>query len=192
MNEIISKIQLINNDVGMKIMKKMFNVIFTVLLCLDLFILAMDMISNNSLNSLNFVLITVIPIVVECQFIFCIAVVSYILRRVNNDISAHERNLSEIEYYSYELFSLSEQINKNFNHIILKILSAFVNSVVCAVWDSIDIRNNTYRLVDVIETCVWILSNQLGIFVILYFCCFLANEVSLTYLNRPSYFVSRL
>lgn len=116
----------------------------------------------------------------ECQYICCLIIVSFILRELNKEALSYKHNLMLVRYYSYELFSLCGLINNIFNDILMRILVTFMTTVSSGCWLVFYITENDYSYAIVGLSIFWIFTNNLGICVILFFCCSVRNEVSRT------------
>lgn len=181
MNDIFIETELLNTENGFKSLMKLTKSLFLVLLTCTLIVCAIyTTIQDDFLNSLNFLITAVIPVLLECQYICCLIIVAFLLTKLNKQVLSNERNLKLVQYYSYELFSLCRLVNNSFNHVLLRILVTFMMTVSSACGLLFEIIGNDCSYAMVSVGTFWIFTNNLGIFVVIFVCSSVQTEVSRT------------
>lgn len=177
-NVIFDELHIMGVNINFKLLKRITFGSLLIILSVTLISWSISVITNGvNLNMFNYFFMLIIPMLLETQFIFCLIVVSYILQKLNNVILNDQRNLKLLQYYSYEVFSICELVNRSFNHILMRILVTFMTTTVSASWVVILILEDDCTPFFLIGTSIWVLSHNIGVSTILFFTCFLRFQV---------------
>lgn len=129
------------------------------------------------LNLFFYLISSILHVLTECQFIFCLYFLNCIMHKVNNSIRCKRYNLIFIQHYCYEVFELCNFINVSFNHILVRISATFLSTVLSTFWGVVWIKEETYEIMQIVSTIFWVSSHSCGIILILFFCNSVKNEV---------------
>lgn len=179
-NTILDEIRLFNVNINFQELTSVAFNIFLILLAFLFIFLVIHVILfvKAYMNLMYYILTSVIQLLLECQFIFCLLISCSILRVINNEMLNLKSDIGIIPVFNFKMFNLCRLINMNFNHIIVKFFLNVLFLVVWGCWFMVTIVEDNFSTLQMICACVWILVNNLGTVIILFFCSLIDKEVS--------------